>query len=102
MVYLRWRARGNWVVESLGITCRTASGRLIKAQCEAALRSARAKSDELLAQTAPSAPVAPRSALTLADTHAVVFDAATGRWRAEAARLRAIVRAESAPDDAAA
>jgi len=77
-LYLRWRARGNWAVQSLQLTCRTATGRLTKAACEAAQAATRAKSREL-AEAAAALPV-PGEPVTLAQAEALAFHPDRGRW----------------------
>lgn len=90
-LYLRWRARGNWAVQSLQLTCRTATGRLIKAACEAAQTAARAKSREL-AEAAAALPV-PGEPVTLAQAEALAFHPDRGRWTRETANGKELARA---------
>lgn len=66
VVYLRWRAKGNWRYQSLRFTLRTAEGRIIKAREREAVEAARAKHRTLVS----GVPVSdrPKPALTVGQT----------------------------------
>jgi integrase len=96
VLYLRWRANGNWAVESLKESCRTDKGRLIQAACDRAKDAARAKSTELMGNIRPvSTPVGTyrdSQHVTLYATSDLVFHPETGVWSEGTAHGKEIKR----------
>lgn len=92
VVYLRWRENGNWRKESLGESCRTAGGKLIRSVLERAMAEARSRS---LGRSAPPSDPAASSSLrlTISSASELVFHATTGRWSATTPHGREIARA---------
>jgi integrase len=91
VVYLKWRASGDWRRKSLGYTVRTEKGKLDKAATERAAKAADAQYQRLV--TGGVLAPAPTAELTLAEGWALAIDPDGGRWNKDTAHRREMTRA---------
>ena len=89
VVYLRWWENGNWKHQSLGESCRTASGKLIHAVCQRAEAAARTRSLQRQMPRSPSS----RAPVTVTSVSSLCFHPDIGRWRSTTPHGKEIARA---------
>lgn len=91
VVYLRWRAAGDWRRKSLGFGIRTPKGTIDKAQEKRAREAADHQYARLL--SGGVTPKAPAVELTIADGWTLAKDPNTGKWPEDTAHRREMDRA---------
>lgn len=90
VLYLRWRAGGNWKWRSLGVTLRDERGRVKPAVREMALQAAQQQYRILSGEIAPKAK---RALLTIGETWAVITHPGTGLYPQDTQHRKEVGRA---------
>ncbi len=91
VLYLRWRAGGNWKHKSLKRTLRSSNGRIVKTTRDWARQQAKQHHEEIIQRG--RTPEARAARLTIGDTIALLVDQETGKYPIDTPHRREVVRA---------